>query len=79
MDVTGREVRPDVRALRRCTRTKEGIRGGGAQLRDVGCTLIPREEVVLSVYKGASAIAVRRLNERVGVPASRITEAVAVT
>ena len=35
--------------------------------------------MVFSVYAGPSADAVRQLNERAGIPVSRIVEAIAVT
>ena len=50
----------------------------GTHIRDISCTLIPGEEVVFSVYEGPSAAAVRRFNERAGIPLSRIVEAIAV-
>jgi hypothetical protein len=40
---------------------------------------IPGEEVVFSMYEGPSAAAVRHGNERAGIPASRIVEAIVVT
>jgi hypothetical protein len=51
----------------------------GVRIRDVGCILIPAEEVVFSVYEGPSASAVRELSERGGIPVSRIVDAVAIT
>ena len=57
--------------------TKE-MSGEGTLVRDIGCTLIPGEEVVFSLYEGPSATAVCRLNERAGIPFSRIVEAIAV-
>jgi len=50
----------------------------GTPVRDLGCTLIPGEEVVFSVYEGPSAAVVRQLNERADIPVSRIVEAIAV-
>jgi hypothetical protein len=44
-------------------------------VRAISCTLIPAEEVVFSVYEGSSAAAIRQLNERAGIPVSRIVEA----
>jgi hypothetical protein len=35
--------------------------------------------VVFSVYEGPSAAAVRQLNERAGIPVSRIVEVIEVT
>jgi uncharacterized protein DUF4242 len=66
-------------ALERGRRVMEQMSGGGTQVRDISCTLIPGEEVVFSVYEGPSAVAVRQLNERAGIPISRIVEAIAVT
>ena len=51
----------------------------GHEIRDISCTLLPSEEVVFSVYEGPSATAVQRLNERPGIPFSRIVEAIVVT
>jgi hypothetical protein len=51
----------------------------GALVRDISCTFIPSEEVVFSVYESPSATAVARLNERAGIPVSRIVEAIAIT
>jgi hypothetical protein len=53
--------------------------GEGTRVRDISCTLIPGEEVVFSVYEGPSAVAVCQLNERAGIPVSRIVEAIALT
>jgi hypothetical protein len=66
-------------ALERSRRVIEEMTGEGTPIRDVSCTLIPGEEVVFSVYDGPSAIAVRQLNRRAGIPISRIVEAIAVT
>jgi uncharacterized protein DUF4242 len=66
-------------ALERGRRVMEQMSGEGTQVRDISCTLIPGEEVVFSVYEGPSAVAVRQLNERAGIPISRIVEAIAVT
>jgi len=41
--------------------------------------LIPGEEVVFSVYEAPSTAALQELNERAGIPFSRIVEAVVVT
>jgi hypothetical protein len=35
--------------------------------------------VVFSVYEGPSSTAIRQLNERAGIPVSRIVEVIAVT
>ncbi len=66
-------------ALKRGRRAMEEMSDEGTRVRDISCTLIPREEVVFSVYEGPSADAVRQLNERAGIPVSRIVEAIAVT
>jgi hypothetical protein len=66
-------------ALERGQRVIEEMSGEGTLIRDVSCTLIPGEEVVFSLYDGPSVIAVRQLNQRAGMPVSRIVEAVAVT
>jgi hypothetical protein len=66
-------------ALERGRRVIEEMSGEGTLIRDVSCTLIPGEEVVFSLYDGPSVIAVRQLNQRAGIPVSRIVEAVAVT
>ena len=68
-----------VKALERGRRLMENTSGEDTPIREVSCTLIPREEVVFSVYEGPSAIAVRQLNERADIPVSRIVEAIAVT
>jgi hypothetical protein len=39
----------------------------GTRVRDIGCTLIPGEEVVFSVCEGPSAAAVRQFNELAGI------------
>ena len=66
-------------ALNRGQRVMEQMSREGTPVRDISCTLIPSEEVVFSVYEGPSADAVRQLNERAGIPVSRIVEAIAVT
>ncbi len=66
-------------ALKRGRRAMEEMSDEGTRVRDISCTLIPREEVVFSVSEGPSADAVRQLNERAGIPVSRIVEAIAVT
>lgn len=65
-------------ALTRSRRVMEEMSVEGTRVRDVSCTLIPSEEVVFSVYEGPSADAVGQLNERAGIPVSRIVEAIAV-
>jgi hypothetical protein len=66
-------------ALNRGRRVMEQMSVEGTSVRDLGCTLIPGEEVVFSLYEGPSAAAVRELNERAAIPVSRIVEAIAVT
>ena len=66
-------------AIERGRRVMEQISGQGTYIRDISCTLIPDEEVVFSVYEGPSAVEIRQLNERAGIPVSRIVEAIAVT
>ena len=66
-------------ALRRGRRVMEQMSGEGTPIRDISSTLIPSEEVVFSVYEGPSADAVRQLNERAGIPVSRIVEAIVIT
>jgi superfamily I DNA and RNA helicase len=66
-------------ALQRERRVMEQMTDEGTRIRNVSCTLIPSEEVVFSVYEGPSAASVRQLNERAGIPLSRIVEAVTVT
>jgi Protein of unknown function (DUF4242) len=65
-------------ALEMGRRVMNEMRAEGTRVRDISCTLIPAEEVVFSVYEGPSAAAVRQLNERAGIPVSRIVEAIAV-
>jgi hypothetical protein len=66
-------------AIERSHRVMAEMSAEGATVRDVSCTFIPGEEVVFSVYDGPSAAAVRRLNERAGIPVSRIVDAIVVT
>jgi hypothetical protein len=66
-------------ALGRVRQVMEELSGQGMSIGDVSCTLIPAEEVVFSVYEGPSAAAVRQLNERAGIPFSRIIEAISMT
>jgi hypothetical protein len=66
-------------ALGRVRQVMEEMSGQGMSIGDVSCTLIPAEEVVFSVYEGPSAAAVRQLNERAGIPFSRIIEAISMT
>lgn len=65
-------------ALNRGRRVMEEMSGEGTPIRDISCTLIPGEEVVFSMYQGPSAGEVRQLNERAGIPVSRIVEAIAI-
>ena len=67
-----------LKALERGRRVMEEMRGEGTRVRDISCILVPGEEVVFSLYEGPSAPAVRQLNERAGIPVSRIVEAIAV-
>lgn len=48
----------------------------GTSVQHVTSILLPGEEVVFSVYEGPSAAVLRQFNERAGIPASRIVEAV---
>lgn len=66
-------------ALDRAGRVMDEMSLEEVRIREVSCTLIPSEEVVFSVYEGPSAHAVRQLNERAGIPVSRIVEAMSVT
>lgn len=66
-------------ALEQGRRVMEEMSGQGHNIRDISCTLLPGEEVVFSVYEGPSATAVQQLNERAGIPFSRIVEAIVVT
>ena len=66
-------------ALQRARRVMEQMAGEGTRVRDISCILIPAEEVVFSLYEGPSAAAVRQLNERAGIPTSRIVEAIVVS
>ena len=66
-------------ALKRGRQVIDEMSAEGPRIRDLSCTLIPGEEVVFSVYEGPSADAVRQLNQRAGIPASRIVEAIWVT
>jgi hypothetical protein len=67
-----------VEALSRGRQVMEQMSREGTLVRDISCILIPGEEVVFSVYAGPSAAAVRQLNERAGIPVSRIVEVIAV-
>jgi len=66
-------------ALERGRRVMDEMSGQGHSIRDISCTLLPGEEVVFSVYDGPSLLAIRQLNERAGIPFSRIVEAIVVT
>ena len=65
-----------LQALIRDRRAIEQMSCEGTCIRNVTCILIPGEEVVFSVYEGPSAAAVRQLNERAGIPVSRIVDAI---
>jgi Protein of unknown function (DUF4242) len=66
-------------ALDRGQRVIEEMSVEGTLIRSISCTLIPGEEVVFSLYEGPSVGAVRQLNERAGIPVSRIVEAIELT
>jgi Protein of unknown function (DUF4242) len=65
-------------ALRRGRLVMEEMSAEGTRVRNISCTLIPGEEVVFSLYEGPSPASLRQLNERAGIPVSRIVEAVAI-
>jgi hypothetical protein len=65
-------------ALERGRRVMDEMSSEGPRVRGISSILIPSEEVVFSVYEGPSAAVVRQLNERAGIPVSRIVEAIAV-
>ena len=65
-------------ALNRGRRVMGQMNAEGTEVRDISCIFIPGEEVVFSMYEGPSAAAVRQLNERAGIPVSRIVEAIAI-
>ena len=65
-------------ALNRGRQVMEQMRAEGTSVGDVSTILIPGEEVVFSVYQAPSATVVRHLNERAGIPVSRIVEAIRV-
>ena len=65
-------------ALNRCRRVMAEMSGEGMRVRGISWILIPREEVVFSMYEGASTDAVCQLNERADTPISRIVEAIVV-
>jgi hypothetical protein len=66
-------------ALNRGQSVMEQMRTEGTPVRALTSILIPAEEVVFSIYEGPSAATVRQLNDRAGIPVSRIVEAVMVT
>jgi hypothetical protein len=66
-------------AISRGRRVIEQMRVEGTLVRGITSILIPSEEVVFSVYEGPSSTVVRQLNERAGIPVSRIVEVIAVT
>jgi hypothetical protein len=57
----------------------EQMSGEGTCLHHISSILSPGEEVVFWLYDGPSAAAVGQLNERAGIPVSRIVDAIAVT
>lgn len=65
--------------LRTARRVTDQMSGEGTRVHHNSSILIPSEEVVFSVYEGPSATAVRQFNQRVGIPVSRIVEAIAMT
>ena len=65
-------------ALNRGRRQIEQMSGEGMCLSHITSILIPGEEVVFSLYDGPSPTAIRQLNERAGIPISRIVEAIEV-
>ena len=66
-------------ALNKGRRMMEQMSAEGTPVRDIISILIPAEEVVFSVYEGQSAAAILQLNERSGIPVSRIVEAILMT
>jgi hypothetical protein len=66
------------RLLDALRRSRQVMSGEGTRLRHITTTLIPGEEVVLSVYEGPSVAAVVQLNERADMLVSRIVDAIAV-
>lgn len=68
-----------IKAIERGHRMMERMSGEGTAIHDISCILIPAEEVVFSLYRGPSEVAVRQLNDRAGIPVSRIVEAIVVT
>ena len=60
-------------------RQMEQMRAEGTPVHHAISILIPAEEVVFSLYEGHSTAAVRLLNERADIPASRIVAAISVT
>jgi hypothetical protein len=66
-------------ALERGRRQIEQMSAEGMLIREISCTLIPNEEVVFSVYESPSVVAIARLNERAGIPVSRIVEVIVIT
>ena len=65
-------------ALSRCRRAMTQMSAEGTCVHGISWILIPREEVVFSVYEGPSTDAVRQLNERADIPISRMVEAIVV-
>lgn len=58
--------------------TRQLARVSGAGLRHVSSTLLPSDEVCLSLVEAPSAEAVRQAFRRAGLPADRVTAAVVV-
>jgi len=65
-------------ALDRSHRVTEEMDGEGTRVWHISWILIPDEEVVFSVYQGPSAAAVQQVNERAGIPFSRIVTAILI-
>jgi hypothetical protein len=65
-------------ALERGQRAMDEMSREGTRIHDISCTFIPGEEVVFSVYEGPSDLDVLHLNERAGIPVSRIVNAIVV-
>ena len=68
-----------IEALNRGRRVMEQMNAEGTPARAIISILIPAEEVVFSLYEGPSAATVHQLNDRAGIPVSRIVEAIMVT
>ena len=66
-------------ALDRGQSVMDQMRAEGTPVRPIVSILIPAEEVVFSLYEGPSAAVVRQIDDRAGIPVSRIVDAIAVT